>query len=810
MPEQHTDRARKVLIEARAEAARSGKREIGTEFILYAILNIDGSGAAALLRSLKVKTGEMRSQLRANLRHGPIPSHLVDRTNLTWSHRSRSILADAKVQAAKLNAVSISTEHLLLALSRIDSGSSALLWQYGISYDKLFDAMKASAEKRPSENDKATSALDYFCRDLTLLGAENGLDPVIGRSSEIDRIVQVLCRRKKSNPVLIGEPGVGKTAIVEGLALRIYSGRVPLPLYGKRIMALDMASILAGTKYRGQFEERLRALLKEIQDDGNVILFIDEIHTIVGAGGAEGAIDAANLLKPALARGEFQCIGATTLDEYRRRIEKDGALERRFQPVPVDPPSVELTLEILEGLKERYQSHHNAIYPPESLKNCAILAHRYISGRHLPDKAIDVMDESGARAHARASSPPDSLIELHDRLLEIRREADAAGDNRNLGEVSRLTEEAARLEKAFEDSRNHWIESLPPVEISQDDVATVVAEMTGIPISRVGESETVRLSDLEDRMSKSIIGQKPAIKHIANAIRRGSVGLRSNRRPTGCFLFLGPSGVGKTETARVLAEQVFGDKNALIRIDMSEYREGFSGSRLVGAPPGYVGYDDGGQLTEKVRRRPYSVVLLDEIEKAHADVYNMLLQVMDYGTMTDGYGRKIDFSNTIIIMTGNLSQHSVDGSSTVGFLRENSESDVNGILNAAKSLFPPEFMNRLDSVIVYNPLSMDDIKVIVEMQLAEIHERLLELDIELVIENEALDLLTESGFSGEAGARHLRRTIQRLLEDPLTDLLVSGELSGGRKVSARRNGDILSFTLVNNTSINRTAVEVNV
>lgn len=810
MPEQHTDRARKVLIEARAEAARSGKREISTEFILYAILNIDGSGAAALLRSLKVKTGEMRSQLRANLRHGPIPSHLVDRTNLTWSHRSRSILADAKVQAAKLNAVSISTEHLLLALSRIDSGSSALLWQYGVSYDKLFDAMKTSAEKRPSENDKATSALDYFCRDLTLLGAENGLDPVIGRSSEIDRIVQVLCRRKKSNPVLIGEPGVGKTAIVEGLALRIYSGRVPLPLYGKRIMALDMASILAGTKYRGQFEERLRALLKEIHDDGNVILFIDEIHTIVGAGGAEGAIDAANLLKPALARGEFQCIGATTLDEYRRIIEKDGALERRFQPVPVDPPSVELTLEILEGLKERYQSHHNAIYPPESLRNCAILAHRYISGRHLPDKAIDVMDESGARAHARASSPPDSLIELHDRLLEIRREADAAGDNRNLVEVSRLTEETVRLEKAFEDSRNHWIESLPPVEISQDDVATVVAEMTGIPISRVGESETVRLSDLEERMSKSIIGQKPAIKHIANAIRRGRVGLRNNRRPTGCFLFLGPSGVGKTETARVLAEQVFGDKNALIRIDMSEYKEGFSGSRLVGAPPGYVGYDDGGQLTEKVRRRPYSVVLLDEIEKAHADVYNMLLQVMDYGTMTDGYGRKIDFSNTIIIMTGNLSQHGTGGSSTVGFLRENSESEVNGILNAAKSLFPPEFMNRLDSVIVFNPLSMDDIKVIVEMQLAEIHERLLELDIELVIESEALDLLTETGFSGEAGARHLRRTIQRLLEDPLTDLLVSGELSGGRKVSARRNGDILSFTLVNNASINRTAVEVNV
>ncbi len=809
MPEQYTDRARKALIEARAEAARSGRREIGSEFILYAILSIDGSGAAALLRGLGVKTGEMRSHLRANLRNGPVSSS-IDRTNLTWSPRSRSILADAKTQAAKLDAVSISSEHLLLALARIDSGSSALLWQYGVNYDKLQEAVKAAGNKRSPEPEKATSALEYFCRDLTLLGSEGGLDPVIGRSSEIDRIVQVLCRRKKSNPVLIGEPGVGKTAIVEGLALRILTGRVPLPLYGKRIMALDMASVLAGTKYRGQFEERLKALLREIRKDGNVILFIDEVHSIVGAGGAEGAIDAANLLKPALARGEFQCIGATTLDEYRRRIEKDGALERRFQPVPVDPPSVELTLEILEGLKDRYQQHHNAVFPPESLKSCAILAHRYISGRHLPDKAIDVMDESGARAHARASSPPESLIELHDRLFAMRYAVDAAGEKRNLKEVSRLSEEVLRLEKALEDSRNHWIDSLPPVEISQDDVAAVVAEMTGIPISRVGESETVRLADLEDRMTRGIVGQEPAIKLIANAIRRSRVGLRSDRRPTGCFLFLGPSGVGKTETARILAEQVFGDKNALIRIDMSEYREGFSGSRLVGAPPGYVGYNDGGQLTEKVRRRPYSVVLLDEIEKAHSDVYNMLLQVMDYGTMTDSYGRKIDFSNTIIIMTGNLSHHSTGSSGTVGFLRDNPESEATAVLDSARSLFPPEFMNRLDSVIVFNSLGMDDIRKIVKMQLAEILARLQELDIELVIENEALDLLAESGFSREAGARHLRRTIQRLLEDPLTDLLVSGELSGGRKVSARRNGDILSFASADEERVHCSAVEVNV
>jgi ATP-dependent Clp protease ATP-binding subunit ClpC len=806
VPEQYTDRARKALAEAKAEAARSGRKEVGSEFILYATLNVDGSGAAAVLRSMNVKIGEMYSQIKANLRHGPVVGN-ADGTSLAWSKRSQSILADARLQASKLKAVLISTEHLLLALSRIDSSSSAFLWQYGVSYDKLFEAVKAMSDKLSSAREKTTSALDYFCRDLTLLGSENRLDPVIGRAAEIDRIVQVLCRRKKSNPVLLGEPGVGKTAIVEGLALRILSGRVPLPLYGKRIMALDMASILAGTKFRGQFEERLKALLKEIRQDGNVILFIDEVHSIVGAGGAEGALDAANLLKPALARGEFQCIGATTLDEYRRRIEKDGALERRFQPVPVDPPSVEQTLEILEGLKDRYQRHHNALFSSDSLRCCAYLAHRYISGRHLPDKAIDVMDEAGARAHARASSPPDSLMELHDKLLRLRRQLDEAGDNRKLGQVSELSIEIFRLEKVLEDSRNNWIESLPPVDISQDDVAAVVAEMTGIPITRVGESETARLAGLEDRMTESIVGQSHAIKHIANAIRRGRVGLRSNRRPTGCFLFLGPSGVGKTETARVLAEQVFGDKNALVRIDMSEYREGFSGSRLVGAPPGYVGYDDGGQLTEKVRRRPYSVVLLDEIEKAHSDVYNMLLQVMDYGIMTDNYGRKIDFSNTIIIMTGNLS-HSSAGSA-VGFSKENPESEANGILKAAKTLFPPEFMNRLDSVIVFNSLSMSDIRAIVEMQLTEVYGRLQELDIELVVENEALDLLTESGFSREAGARHLRRAIQRLLEDPLTDMLVSRELSGGKEVSARRNGDVLSFTLVNRAHAKESAVEVN-
>lgn len=807
MPEQYTDRARKALIEARAEAARAGRREIGSEFILYAVLSVDGSGAASLLRSLRVKTGEMRSQLRSNLFTVRSGSR-IDRTSLTWSNRARAILAEAKAQASKLDSEFISTEHFLLAMARVDSGASAILWQYGVSHEKLFEALRAAGARRPGEAEKATSALEYFCRDLTLLASEGTLDPVIGRSSEIDRVVQVLCRRKKSNPVLLGEPGVGKTAIVEGLALRILSGRVPLPLYGKRLMAMDMASVLAGTKYRGQFEERLKALLREVREAGNVVLFIDEVHSIVGAGGAEGAIDAANLLKPALARGEFQCIGATTLDEYRRRIEKDGALERRFQPVPVDPPSVELTVQILNGLKDRYQQHHNAIFTQDTLRNCAILAHRYISGRHLPDKAIDVMDESGARAHARASSPPESLIDLHDRLVELRKEADGAAIQRNLQRVSELGEEIARLEKALDESRSHWIESLPPAEISISDITAVVSEMTGIPISRVGESEMVKLADLEARMSESIIGQDAALGHIAGAIRRSRVGLRSRNRPTGCFLFLGPSGVGKTETARILAEQVFGDGSSLIRIDMSEYREGFSGSRLVGAPPGYVGYDDGGQLTEKVRRKPYSVVLLDEIEKAHSDVYNMLLQVMDYGNMTDNYGRKIDFSNTIIIMTANLTPKG--GGGTVGFLRESSEAAGEAVLASARSVFPPEFMNRLDAAIVYNPLTFEDVKKIVEIQLMEVNERLSELDIQLSLSSEALDLIAEAGYSGEAGARHLRRTIQRLLEDPLTDMLVSGELTGGCCLETIRNGDRLSFAVRSADKVSNSVTEVNI
>ncbi len=796
------------MIAARAEAARMGHREVGTEFMLYAVISVDGSGAANLLRRMDVRIGEMRSQLLSGQRTLG-PATMVDRNSMNWSNRSRMIINESSVEAAKLKADTVKTEHILLAMARVESGASTVLWQYGVNYDRLIDAMKSSENSREGEKSKSSSALEYFCRDLTLLASEGALDPVIGRSDEIDRVVQVLCRRKKSNPVLIGEPGVGKTAIVEGLALRGLSGRVPLPLYGKRIMAMDMASVLAGTKYRGQFEERLKALLKEIKDAGNVILFIDEIHSIVGAGGAEGAIDAANLLKPALARGEFQCIGATTLDEYRRRIEKDGALERRFQPVPVDPPTVELTVEILGGLKDRYQKHHNSVYTQDTLRNCAILAHRYISGRHLPDKAIDVMDESGARANARASSPPEGLIKLHETLVDLRKEADSAAGTRNLARISAIATEINSLEKAMEKSRARWIESLPSTEITIDDVTAVVSEMTGIPISRVGESEVSKLSNLEERMGESIIGQKEALSHIASAIRRSRVGLRNPSRPTGCFLFLGPSGVGKTETARVLAKQVFGDENALIRIDMSEYGEGFSGSRLVGAPPGYVGYDDGGQLTEKVRRKPYSVVLLDEIEKAHFEVFNLLLQVMDYGVMTDSYGRKIDFSNTIIIMTGNL--NSAGGSSgTVGFLADSSPASDSAVLSAARSIFPLEFMNRLDAVIVYNSLTVEDIKKIVEIQLSDVLDRLGELDINVKFEPGALELLAESGFSGDAGARQLRRTIQRLVEDPLTDMLISGELRGGMSVNARRNNLNLVFVRNEMEKIAKAPTEVNI
>ncbi|MCK4806124.1 MAG: ATP-dependent Clp protease ATP-binding subunit, partial [Candidatus Aegiribacteria sp.] len=591
----------------------------------------------------------------------------------------------------------------------------------------------------------------------------------------------------------------GKTAIVEGLAGLIAQGKTPNLLAGKRILALDMAAVVAGTKYRGQFEQRLKKLLNEISESGDIILFIDEAHVLVGAGAAEGAMDAANLLKPALARGELRCIGATTLDEYRKRIEKDGALERRFQPVPVDPPSVSETIEILEGLRRRYEEHHGTVYTDAAVQAAAKLAARYISGRFLPDKAIDVLDESGAKNRVSHSILPDHIKEMMNDLAELTVSKKEASKNEDFESILKLREEIENREKELAEARSSWLAGLHIAPVSEQQVAEVVADMTGIPVSRVGKSETAGLLDLEDRLEARIVGQKEAIASITGAIRRSRVGLRDVNKPAGTFLFLGPSGVGKTETARILAELVFGDPSALIRIDMSEFQQSFAGSRLIGAPPGYIGYDEGGQLTEKVRRRPYSVVLLDEIEKAHTDLYNMLLQVLDYGRMTDNYGREIDFTNTILIMTSNIASRTLLNGGKLGFSTDEKEAETERIdglvMDAVKNHFNPEFLNRLDEIVIFNTLEFNDMEKIVSLQMEDVEQRLSELGISLVLSPEAITLITEAGYDPDAGARHIRRTIRRLLEDPLTDAILRSEFSSGDTVLAVRDGSRIVFRI---------------
>jgi ATP-dependent Clp protease ATP-binding subunit ClpC len=798
LPEQYSERARAAINIARTEASKYGQAKVGSEHMLFGLLSVRGATAISILHALGVNTSELRLRLESYIRKPSgvtIPTHEVG-----WTTKARLVLHEANRQSSLMNHQVVGTEHILLGLIAVSSCMAAnLLRERGVLLDRAVTELQNLPRSRDEKTEEeSTSALEFFCRDLTAMARENALDPVIGREKEISRVIQVLCRRKKSNPVLIGEPGVGKTAIVEGLAQMIVAGKVPSLLRDRRVMALDMAGVIAGTKYRGQFEERLKVLLKEIGEAGNVILFIDEVHSIVGAGAAEGAIDAANLLKPALARGEFQCIGATTLDEYRRRIEKDGALERRFQPVPIDPPSVELTIDILEGLRTKYEEHHGTVYSKEAVEACARLADRFISGRFLPDKAIDVMDESGAKARLLACAPPPEVEALEARISELEEELKGCTDSCDFESALKIRSEVEDATSRLQASRSRWLTSECPGTVTLDLVARVVSDITGIPVSRVTESELAHLRDLEVELSSRIIGQHEAIAAIARAIRRGRVGLKDARRPSGAFLFLGPSGVGKTETARVIAEQVFGDSGALVRMDMSEFQERFSGSRLVGAPPGYVGYDDGGQLTEKVRRRPYCVVLFDEIEKAHSDLFNMLLQVMDYGRMTDNYGRHVDFSNTIIILTSNLASKELQGSGHPGFSVESEGDRIRRqrdiVMDSVKRFFAPEFLNRLDEIVIFNPLGRKEIDGIVDIQLEDVRRRLLELGLTLELSPEARDLIAETGFDSSSGARHLRRTIQRLVEDPLTDAILLGEFSRGDSVVAGRAGDRLVFT----------------
>src|SRR6267142_1463206 len=725
-----------------------------------------------------------------------------------FTERVRKVIYLAREEAARLQHDYIGTEHLLLGLIREGEGVAAkVLLELGVDRKrvreetlKLLGGTPSSSAGAEREERPETPALNQFGRDLTQLAREGKLDPVIGREKEIERVIQVLSRRKKNNPVLIGEPGVGKTAIAEGLAQRIVSSQVPESLKNKRIVTLDLAAVVAGTKYRGQFEERLKTVMNEIRESKDTVIFIDELHTIVGAGGAEGAIDASNMLKPALARGELQCIGATTLDEFRKYIEKDGALERRFQPIMVDPPSVDETIQIIMGLRDKYEAHHGSKYTDEAIVVAVKLADRYINDRFLPDKAIDVIDEAGACGRLSISAIPTEVRELEKQVEEVAKEKEAAIQQQEFEKAARIRDREKELRAKLRELKKNWTEIKHETQatVDADLISTVIARMTGIPIARIEEKESEKLLRMEEEIRKSIVGQDEAVTAVSRAIRRNRAGLRDPRRPIGSFIFLGPTGVGKTELARVLARFLFDDPDALIRIDMSEYMEKFSVSRLIGAPPGYVGHEEGGQLTEKVRRKPYSVVLLDEVEKAHPDVFNILLQVLDDGQLTDSLRRKVDFKNTVLIMTSNLGARQIKGGRSLGFSERSEESTYTGmkqtVMDELKKSFNPEFLNRIDEAIVFHPLERPQMAQITAILLEQVADRLKTNGIRVTLDHSVVELLIEKGFDVTLGARPLKRSIQKLIEDPLSEHVLRGQLKDGSEVVVSRQGDELTFS----------------
>jgi ATP-dependent Clp protease ATP-binding subunit ClpC len=823
-----TDRVRKVLAMAREEAIRLQHDYVGTEHILLGLIREGEGVAAAVLMNLNVDLEQIHERIEESVKKGKATIALGE---LPYTSRAKKVLEYAMAEARELNHSYVGTEHLLLGLLREEKGIAAqVLNSLGLTLDEargetlklLGSDVSPSQPSTPGggsggsggsgsakgEKKSKTPALDHFCRDLTELARNEELDPTIGREAEIERVMEVLSRRKKNNPVLIGEAGVGKTAIVEGLAQLIARGDVPDSLSDHRVLALDMAAVIAGTKYRGQFEERLKAIMNEIAQNKNVILFIDELHTLVGAGAAEGAIDASNMLKPALARGELQCVGASTLNEYRKYIEKDGALERRFQTVIVDPPTVEESVEILKGLRTHYEDHHRVEIPDETLGASAKLSERYITDRFLPDKAIDVIDEAGARARLATQVPPPEVTELKDQLEELAEKKDEAIRDQDFEKAAELRDRERDLQGQIRKRQEDWEEERKqhrPV-ISVEDVAFIVSRWTGIPVTRLKEAETERLVNMEEELHKRVVGQDEAIAAISRAIRRSRAGLKDPHRPIGSFIFSGPTGVGKTELARALAEFLFADRDALIRVDMSEYMEKFSVSRLIGAPPGYVGYEDSGTLTKAVRRRPYSVVLLDEIEKAHPDVFNILLQVLDDGQLTDNYGRVIDFKNTVLIMTSNLGARDIStGKATLGFHQRDSETTYermqSKVTEEIERAFNPEFLNRVDDTIVFHPLSKEQIGEIVHIMLKEVHERLEEEELTLSLTDAAVSFLVEKGYDEKFGARPLRRAIQRYLEDPLSEKILVSEFSPGNliEVDVTEAGDALEFRVPSST-----------
>ena len=820
-----TERVRKVLAMAREEAARLHHEYVGTEHILLGLIREGEGVAAAVLQNLSVDLDEIQQKIEETVKKGTAAT--ATGPDLPYTSRAKKVLELAMSEARELNHSYVGTEHLLLGLLREEKGIAAqVLTDAGINLDEARKetlrllgtempqggAAMASAGGSPQSTSQAakgekkskTPALDHFCRDLTQLAAEAQLDPTVGRAKEIERVMEILTRRKKNNPVLIGEPGVGKTAIVEGLAQLIANGECPDSLREHRVLSLDMAAVIAGTKYRGQFEERLKAVMNEIAQNKNIILFIDELHTLVGAGAAEGAIDASNMLKPALARGELQCVGASTLNEYRKYIEKDGALERRFQTVVVDPPTVEDTVEILKGLRSKYEEHHKVTIPDATLVAAAKMSERYITDRFLPDKAIDVIDEAGARARLATQAPPPEVTALKAKLEQVNNEKESSVRDQNFERAAALRDKERELQGEIRRAQEEWDQrrhSHRPV-LTEEEISFIVSRWTGIPVMRLQEAETARLLRMEDELHASVIGQDEAIKALSRSIRRSRAGLKDPARPIGSFIFSGPTGVGKTELARALAKFLFADVSALIRVDMSEYMEKFSVSRLIGAPPGYVGYEDSGTLTKAVRRKPYSVILLDEIEKAHPDVFNILLQVLDEGHLTDNYGRVIDFKNTVVIMTSNVGAKDITKGRSLGFTSADSRDSFERIVQKVKEemshTFNPEFLNRLDDVIVFHPLTKDDIRNIVSVLLKDVQKRLRDEELTLHLTDAASDFLVKHGYDDKFGARPLKRAIQRYIEDPLSEKILMAEFSKGDEIEVDMAavGDKLEFRVM--------------
>ena len=805
-----TERVRRVMHFAREEAGRLQHDYIGTEHLLLGLLR-EGEGVAAVVL---MNIGLDIEQVRRAVEEAVPPSGgTLTIGDLPFNAGAKRALELAIEEAKELGHNYIGTEHLLLGLLREGDGIAAkALMRLGVALERLREAtlellgggggMPHPQGEKPSK----TPAVDYFCRDLTALAREGKLDPIIGREMEIERVIQILSRRKKNNPVLIGEPGVGKTAIVEGLAQKVIENKVPELLRGRRVLALDMAAVVAGTKYRGQFEERLKAVMNEIRSSNDVILFLDELHTIVGAGAAEGAIDASNMLKPALARGELQCVGATTLDEYRKHIEKDGALERRFQTILVDAPTIEETIQILHGLRDRYEEHHRVKYSDAALEAAVRLADRYISDRFLPDKAIDVIDEAGSRAKLSTPEIPPDMKKLEEQLDTINALKKQAVQDQQFEKAAKLRDQEREIRNKMEEEKKNWEKSreVKRIEVNEEDIAFIIARWTGVPIVKLEEKETAKLLRMEDELRRRVVGQEEALAVVSRAIRRTRAGLKDPKRPMGSFIFLGPTGVGKTELARTLAQFLFEDEEALVRIDMSEYMEKFAVSRLIGAPPGYIGYEEGGQLTEKVRRKPYSVVLLDEIEKAHPDVFNILLQVLDEGLLTDSLGRKVSFKNVVLIMTSNLGAREIKKGMSLGFQAQIGDVTYDRmkdmVMTELKRAFNPEFLNRIDEVVVFHSLGRAEMAQIVDILMGQVEERLAGKKIKLALSPEGKELIVEKGFDPTFGARPLKRTIQKLLEDPLSEELLKGTVKDGDRVAIEREEDHLVFKVQTNNS----------